>query len=44
VTSPDGDPVSGEDSDTAILADARVGFQAVNEEAGRTFGVALLVP
>jgi tetratricopeptide (TPR) repeat protein len=42
VTSPDGDSVSGEDSDTAILADARVGFQAVNEEAGRTFGVALL--
>jgi tetratricopeptide (TPR) repeat protein len=42
VTSPDGDPVSGEDSDTVILADARVGFQAANEEAGRTFGVALL--
>ena len=41
LATPEGDPVSGEDSDIVILADVRAGFQRADETAGRTFGVVL---
>jgi len=41
LTTPDGELVEGAESDTVVVADARVSFQAVDEAAGRTLGLAL---
>jgi hypothetical protein len=41
LATPGGDPVDGAEEDTLLLADARVALQAVDEEAGRAYGVVL---
>jgi len=41
LATPGGDPVDGAEEDTLLLADARVAFQAVDQEAGRAYGVVL---
>ncbi len=41
LATPAGDPVAGADSDTVALADVRLGFQAVDEAAGRSLGLVL---
>ncbi len=41
LATPGGDPVEGAESDTVALADVRLAFQAVDEEAGRSLGLVL---
>lgn len=41
LATPGGEPVDGAEADTLLLADVRLALQAVNEEAGRAFGVVL---
>ena len=41
LATPGGDPVDGAEEDTLLLADARVALQAVDQEAGRAYGVVL---
>lgn len=41
LSTPGGEPVDGAEEDTLLLADARVALQAVDQEAGRAYGVVL---
>jgi len=41
LATPGGEPVDGAEEDTLLLTDARVALQAVDQEAGRAYGVVL---